>query len=309
MSNPSLRGAVDLSTLAARGSTPPPSSAAGGSEQDAPPAPIIDGTDANFQAILDLSRTVPVVVDLWATWCGPSTQLSPVLEKLAIEYGGRLVLAKVDVDANPGLAQAFQAQSIPTVVALIGGQAVPMFTGALPEAQVRDVFEKLLEVAASNGVTGSVPVSNEPPSAAEPAPAPLSANEQAALDAIDRGDYAAAAAAYRAALVENPRDAEASAGLAQVNLLGRLQGKTLDDIRNAAALNPTQVSAQLDVADLDISGGHIEDAFARMLEVFAQASVEDRKLIRERLLELFEVVGVTDPRVNAARSKLSALLY
>lgn len=302
MNGPSLRGAVDLSSLANR-----PSSPASGATPSQSPY-IVEGTEANFSALLELSRTVPVVVDLWATWCGPCTQLSPILEKLTDEAAGRIVLAKVDVDANPALSTAFQAQSIPTVVALLGGQPVPLFTGALPEDQVRQVFAQLLTLAESNGVTGSVPAGDGAP-VPEPAAPPLSAHHQAAFDAIEAADYAAAAAAYRSALAENPRDADATAGLAQVNLLARLQGKTLDAIRNAAAANPTDVGAQLDVADLDLSGGHIEDAFDRLLELFATANTDDRKLIRERLLELFEVVGVADPRVNAARSRLAALLY
>lgn len=302
MNGPALRGAVDLSSLANR-----PAAAPARPAGSAPIAGVVvDGTDANFQAILEISQTIPVVVDLWATWCGPCKQLSPILEKLAEEYAGRILLVKVDVDANPGLSSAFQAQSIPTVVALLGGKPVPMFTGALPEDQVREVFTQLLDVAAQNGITGTVPLNGEPVEAPE---APVNPHFQAAFEAIEAADYAAAAAAYKRALVENPKDADASAGLAQVNLLARLQGKTLDAIRNTAAANPTDLNAQLDVADLDLSGGHVQDAFDRLLELFASANADDRKLIRERLLELFEVVGVTDARVNAARSKLAALLY
>lgn len=304
MNGPTLRGAVDLSSLVNR---PAPSQQAG-QTQLSPSGVVVEGTEANFQAILEISRTVPVVIDLWATWCGPCTQLSPILEQLAEEYAGRVLLAKVDVDANPALATAFQAQSIPTVVALLGGQPVPMFTGALPEAQVREVFEQLLQVAKQNGITGTVPVDGTDTPVAVPEP-PMNPHFQAAFDAIEAADYDAAAAAYQQALTENPRDADASAGLAQVNLLARLQGKTLDAIRNQAASNPGDLNAQLDVADLDLSGGHVQDAFDRLLELFAAASADDRKLIRERLLELFEVVGVNDPRVNAARSKLAGLLY
>lgn len=303
MNGPSLRGAVDLSALSNRREPSAPRPAA----TDAVTGVVIDGTDDNFQAILEVSRTIPVVVDLWATWCGPCTQLSPILEKLTVEYGGRILLVKVDVDANPGLASVFQAQSIPTVVALLGGKPVPMFTGAIPEDQVREVFGQLLQLAEQNSITGVVPTDGEPVAVA-PEP-PVNPHFQAAFDAIEAADYVAAAAAYEHALAENPRDADASAGLAQVHLLTRLQGKTLDAIRNAAASNPTDLTAQLDVADLDLSGGHVQDAFDRILELFAAASADDRKLLRERLLELFEVVGVTDPRVNAARAKLAALLY
>ena len=313
MNSPSLRGAVDLSALVNR----PPAAAPTAREAlagDASGSPlIINATDANFAAVLELSRQVPVVVDLWATWCAPCTQLTPILEKLVLEYAGRLVLAKVDVDQNPQLAQAFGAQSIPTIAAVVGGQPVPMFTGALPEAQVRDVFEQLLAVAAQNGVSGVIPQGpgTEAASSEAEAPAapPLPPRHQEAFDAIERGDYPAAQAAYKAALAENPKDADAQAGLAQVNLIARLHGKTLEAIRNLAAAEPANLDAQLDVVDLDISGGHIEDGFARLLELFATASPENKNRIRERLLELFDVVGSTDPRVSAARSKFASLLY
>lgn len=151
-----LRGAVDLSSLRNR-----PASPAEGAPAPGLPDVVVDATDETFGQILELSRTVPVVVDLWAEWCGPCKQLSPIIEKVTRELGGRVLLAKVDVDANPQLAQSFRAQSIPMVVALIAGQPVPMFTGAVPEQQVRDVFAQLLQVAAQNGVTGSLSVGEE----------------------------------------------------------------------------------------------------------------------------------------------------
>src|SRR5262249_18350174 len=159
--------------------------------------------------------------DLWAEWCGPCKQLSPILERVVTEQQGRLVLAKVDVDANPQLSQAFRAQSIPMVVALVAGQPVPLFTGAVPEQQVREVLAQLLQLAAQNGVTGSVETSGEEPVAepAEPAIPPLHAE---AFDAIEAGDYARAVEAYEKALAENPRDADARAGLGQVRLLLRV---------------------------------------------------------------------------------------
>lgn len=314
MHSPSLRGAVDLTSLVQRSRQPATPTGTDSPAAGAGPSPlIVNATDSNFAAVLELSRQVPVVVDLWATWCGPCTQLTPILEKLVIEYAGRLVLAKVDVDQNPQLAQAFGAQSIPTVAAIVAGQPVPMFTGAIPEAQVREVFEQLLQVAAQNGVAGVIPVEGATEfgaaSTAEPPAPALPPRHQEAFDAIERGDYAAAQAAYRAALAENPKDADAQAGLAQVNLIARLQGKTLDQIRNRAASEPANIDAQLDIADLDLSGGHIEDAFDRLLSVFPVASVEDKNRIRERLLELFEVVGSADPRVAKARARLATLLY
>jgi putative thioredoxin len=307
----SLRGAVDLSTLrnrpAATAATAPGEEAPAGSAVVVPSL-VLDVTDETFPQVLELSRTVPVVVDLWAEWCGPCKQLSPVLEKVVLELGGRLVLAKVDVDANPQLSQAFRAQSIPMVVALVAGQPVQMFTGAVPEQQVREVFAQLLQLAAQNGVTGSAAVDGQAPDEA-PAEPPLPPLHAEAFEAIEEGDYARAVAAYEKALAENPRDAEARAGLGQVRLLLRVQNVDLQAARAAAASAPQDVEAQFTVADLDISGGHVEDAFGRLLDLFAALPDEERTPVRERLLELFALVGDADPRVIAARSRLASLLF
>lgn len=314
-------GGIDLSPLvenARRAQTP----GADGLTRDANGAPgggqvvdvasvIMDVTDDTFNQVSQLSNVVPVIVDLWAEWCQPCKTLGPILEKLTRELGGRAVLAKVDVDANPGLAQAFQAQSIPLVVALVKGQPVQLFTGAQPEEQVRQVLGQLLQLAEQQGVTGRVAAPDLEGSAApaEAAPAPLPPKHAEAFEAIERGDYAAAAAAYQQAMQQNPRDDDARAGLAQVNLLIRLQGKTLDEIRARAGAEPDSLDAQLDVADLDVSGGHIEDGFVRLLDEFARRDGDEQVLVRERLVELFEVVGHDDPRVAAARRRLATLLY
>jgi putative thioredoxin len=299
-----LRGAVDLSTLRNRPAAPPEGSPAPGAVDV-----VVDATDETFGQILELSRTVPVVVDLWAEWCGPCKQLSPIIEKVTRELGGRVLLAKVDVDANPQLAQSFRAQSIPMVVALIAGQPVPMFTGAVPEQQVREVFAQLLQVAAQNGVTGSLSVgadADAPSAPEEPELPPLHAE---AFAAIEAGDYSAAIRAYEKALAENPRDEEAIAGLGQVRLLDRVQGLDLQSARAAAAEAPLDVRAQFDVADLDLAGGHVEDAFARLLDLFAQLPSDQRTPVRERLVELFGLIGAADPRVISARNRLSSLLF
>ena len=308
-----LRGAVDLSSLRNRPS--PGAAGSGGAPGAASPPPragdvVVDATDETFGQILEISRTVPVVVDLWAEWCGPCKQLSPIIEKVTRELGGRVLLAKVDVDANPQLAQSFRAQSIPMVVALIAGQPVPMFTGAVPEAQVREVFAQLLQVAAQNGVTGTLPTGDAETAAEAPAPEPeMPPLHAEAFAAIENGDYAAAITAYEKALAESPRDEDAIAGLGQVRLLHRVQGLDLQTARAAAAAAPLDVQAQLNVADLDLSGGHVEDAFARLLDLFPQLPAEERSPVRERLVELFGLIGVTDPRVVAARNRLTSLLF
>ncbi|UYO98485.1 tetratricopeptide repeat protein [Microbacterium sp. M28] len=305
-----LRGAVDLSALRNR---PSPSAAPAGSAAQpdsavASGALIRDITDETFGEVLELSRTVPVVVDLWAEWCGPCKQLSPILEKITQELAGRVVLAKVDVDANPQLAQGFRAQSIPMVVALVAGQPVPMFNGAVPEEQVRQVFEQLLQLAAQNGVTGTLPVGERKPE--EPVEeAPLPPLHAEAFAAIENGDYAGAVRAYEKALAENPRDEDARAGLGQVRLLDRVQGLDLQQARAAAAAAPQDLDAQFAVADLDIAGGHVEDAFGRLLDLFAAVGTDERTAVRERLVELFGLIGADDPRVISARTRLSSLLF
>ncbi|MFJ8893478.1 tetratricopeptide repeat protein [Leifsonia sp. NPDC102414] len=318
-----LRGAVDLTSLVNRAMTagqPPaagaPAAPAGEQGGDvALPSLYFEGTDANFNDFLDLSMTVPIVVDLWAEWCEPCKQLSPILDKLIAEYAGRLVLVKVDVDANPQLTQAFQAQSIPAVAAVIGGRPVQLFQGAIPEQQVRDVFEQLLQLAAQNGVTGRAAVDGaEVPAAddaeqAEPAPEPLPPHHAEAYEAIERGDFATAIAEYKTAIAQDPRDFMAVAGLAQVSLLARLAGKSLDEIRSAGASAPDDVDAQLLVADLDISGGHVDDAFDRLLTLFPKLDAAGKDAVRTRILDYFEIVGVDDPRVVRARARLASLLY
>lgn len=302
-----LRGAVDLSSLRNR---PQPPAAGQPAPTGSASALVMDVTDATFPQVLELSRTVPIVVDLWAEWCGPCKQLSPVLEKVVIELGGRVVLAKVDVDANPQLQQAFRAQSIPMVVALVAGQPVPMFTGAVPEQQVREVFAQLLQLAAQNGVTGTVPVGDaDGADGAAPEEPPVPPLHAEAYDAIEAGDYARAVDAYERALAENPRDADALAGLGQVRLLQRVQGLDLQAARAAAAAAPHDIDAQFAVADLDVSGGHVEDAFERLLDLFAALPADERAPVRERLLELFGLIGDADPRVIRARGRLASLLF
>ena len=307
-----LRGAVDLSALVHRDERRA-DAAPGGDAAGRPSGGVVVATDdQGFGQVLELSRTVPVVVALWASWSEQSVQLLESLERLVRAREGRLVLAAADADQSPQLVQALQARAIPTLVALVGGQPVPLFEGVQPDDVIEQVFDQLLEIAERNGVNGRVPGDDEtaePVEAEEPVEAPLPPLHQEAFDAISRGDFAAAASAYRTAIAQDPRDDLAVAGLAQANLLGRLQGKTLDEIRNRAASAPEDLDAQLDVADLDLSGGHVDDAFARLLDLFPKQDPDGKNTVRERLLELFQVVGVEDPRVTAARRRLAMLLY
>ena len=310
-----LRGAVDLSALVHRDERARADVAGGAPAAPAQGDAIVFATDDTaFGSALELSRTVPVVVVLWASWSEQSVELVGTLERLVRARDGRLVLAAADADRSAQLVQAFQAQGIPTVVAVVAGQPVPLFSGVQPDDVIDQVFDQLLELAAQHGVSGRIDVegaseTGEGDAPAAPEEPPLPPLHQEAFDAISRGDFAAAASAYRTAIAQDPRDSLAVAGLAQANLLGRLDGKTLDAIRNRAAGAPDDVDAQLDVADLDLSGGHVDDAFDRLLTLFPKLDAAGKARVRERMVELFEVVGTDDPRVAVARRRLASLLY
>ena len=296
-----MRGAVDLSGLVRQASAPPPASRpADGASPAAAGSIAREADDASFGAVLELSQRVPVIVEFYAAG------IEPALEPIVAGYGGRIALVTVDGNRAPQVAQAFQVQQVPAVAAVIGGRPLQLFVGMPGEAEVRQVLDQVLELAAQQGVTGAIDADGGP---AEPVEEPLPPLHQEAYDAIARGDYAAAAAAYRAAIAQSPRDADAVAGLAQVSLLQRLEGAVASDIRSAAAERPTDADAQLAVADLDLSGGHVEDAFARLLDVFPSLDAEGRGAVRQRLLDYFEIVGAEDPRTVAARRRLTALLY
>lgn len=284
----SLRGAVDLSSLTRPAA---PAQSAGGVVRVA--------SDASFAEVLELSKSVPVIVEFHGQ--GIEASLAPLVE----QYGGRLALATVDAPVNPQLAQAFQVQEIPAVAAVVAGRPVQLFVGMPAEQEVRAVLDQLLQLAAQQGVTGTV----SPADAAALEEAPLPPQHQAAYDAIAAGDFAAAIRAYETAIAQDPRDQLAVAGLAQVSLLQRLDGANADAVRRAAADAPADVDAQLAVADLDVSGGHLDDAFARLLDLFPALTGEDRDRVRARLLEYFEIGGAEDPRVIAGRRRLTALLY
>jgi len=309
---------------------------------------VIEVTEQTFNTdVVERSRTTPVIIDLWADWCGPCKQLGPVLEKLAAEAGGQWVLAKVDVDANPQLSAALQVQSIPMVVAVIGGQLVDGFLGAMPEAQVRQWIGQVLAVAEQMGLRladgsagaaeddtdldapgGSARDKPRAPQAvrdgrpgapdAGPARPPSGGYGDAgqmppayaeARAAMERGDLDAAAKVFEEELAASPGDPLAKVGLAQVNLLRRVSSYDQARSRRDAAEHPADVAPQIRVADIDLASGRIDEAFDRLLGVVRRTSGEDRDQARAHLVGLFDILPPKDPRVSRARSALSALLF
>ncbi|EFG64627.1 tetratricopeptide repeat protein [Streptomyces sp. SPB074] len=274
---------------------------------------VIDVDEAGFEReVLQLSTEVPVVIDFQVPRAEPSAALTAVLERLAVEYNGRFVLARVDAEANQTLLQQFGVQGIPAVFAVVAGQALPLFQGAAPEDQVRQILDQLIQVGEERfGLTGiqvDASAAERAPAGEEPA-GPYDHLLQAAVDALDSGDFAGAVRAYRNVLSEDPANTEAKLGLAQAELLRRVSELDPAQVRAKAAERPADVAAQLAAADLDLAGGHVEDAFGRIIDTVRQVFGEERDTARLRLLDLFEVVGPDDPRVVAARQALARVLF
>jgi len=306
-----LSGAVDLSALKARADAAQrqPAPSAGPAGGDGPPRPasgdaVIDVTEATFQAeVVERSLHQLVVVDLWAEWCGPCKQLSPVLERMAAESGGAWVVAKVDVDANPRIAQLFGAQSIPTIVAIAGGQPVDAFSGALPEPEIRKWINALLDA-----LRDKLPGIRDAEAAGGPVEEPEDPRFTEAEEAFERGDFAAAQAAYERILDVEPANELAKNALAQVKFTARAESAD-PDARAKADADPSDLAAQLDAADLEIAANDVEAGFKRLIDTVRRTAGEDRNKVREHLVALFDLFDPADDRVMKARRDLASALF
>lgn len=286
MSNPpNFAQAFDLSSLGKA-----KSSIAG-------PTPGIEVTATNLTTeLLPLSKVKPVILFCWSARSSESIEMLAVMATLEKSYQGTWALGQVDIDAQPQVAQALQTQKIPYAIALINEQIVPLFEQAYPEAQVRLVLDKVLALAAEQGV-GEAPLEIIEP------------EEEEAVAALEAGDFATAEAAYKKLLARKPADNFAKLGLAQTQLLIRTDGLLLDAVIKEATENPSDLSLQLKAADMEIVNGGVEAAFSRLLHVVKEVSGDDRNKAKEHLLSLFALVDPADPRLTAARSALANALF
>lgn len=317
-----LSGAVDLSALKARAdaanraaAAPRPAASgpdAGSGAAGASGNFVFEVTEATFQAdVVERSMEIPVVVDLWAEWCEPCKQLSPVLERLANAANGAWVLATVDVDANPRIAQLFGVQSIPTVVAIAGGQPIDAFAGAQPEPQIREWLDALLnalrdQMPAIRAAEAGAPAGGE--AAEEPAEEPEDPRFTAAEDAIEAGDFTAAEAAYQRILDEEPANEQARTAIAQVRFLARVSNADASAIARADAA-PDDIDTQLAAADAELADQNVPAAFARLIGLVRRTAGDDRDRVRKQLVDLFELFPPDDDRVTKARRDLASALF
>lgn len=303
-------GAIDLSALRNQ----PAGAGGGGVSGAAAGAFVIDvvGEQELRAAVIERSMSVLVLVSFWSEQVTSSVEINATLSKLADEFAGRFLFARVDAGAQPELAEALGIPGLPLVCAALRGQLAPLMQEALPEAEMRVLVQQILQAAASNGVSGvAEPVGTAAERGDAGPDAGLDAEPKypAAEQALMSGDLDAAITAYQDALTSSPGDAEAALGLAQAQLLKRTQGADLAAARSAAAERPLDVAAQSLAADLDLVGGHVDDAFSRLIELVRRTAGDERDAARKHLIELFEVVGNDDQRVAAARRMLTSALF
>lgn len=261
------------------------------------PMPGIEVSVENLSSnILPLSLVRPVIVLMWSPRSVESVEMVKLLGKLESDYKEAFALARVDIEAHPQVAQAFQTKSIPYAVAIIAEQMVPLFEQPYPEAQVRMVLDKVLTLASEQGV-GQAPVEQMEPEEIE------------AMDALEAGNLVAAEAAYKKWLARKPAENLAKLGLAQTQLLIRTEALDLNAVIEQSTQNPSDIDLQLKAADVEIVNGGVEAAFTRLLHAIRATTGDDRAKVKEHLLNLFALVDQSDPRLVAARKELASALF
>lgn len=261
------------------------------------PLPGIEVSVENLSSdILPMSLVRPVIVLMWSPRSPESVEMVKVLGKLEADYKEAFALARVDIEAHPQVAQAFQTKSIPYAVAIIAEQMVPLFEQSYPEAQVRMVLDKVLTLASEQGV-GAAPVEQ------------MEAEEIEAMEALESGNFVAAEAAYKKWLARKPAENLAKLGLAQTQLLIRTEGLELNAVLDESTKSPSDIALQLKAADVEIVNGGVEAAFTRLLHAVRATSGDDRSKVKDHLLNLFALVDPSDPRLVAARKELASALF
>ncbi|MEZ0578896.1 co-chaperone YbbN [Nocardioides sp. MH1] len=310
------RGAIDLSALK-RPAPQPSSTPSGGGGAATGSAYAVEVDEQNFQTVLQSSTTAPVVLVFHSPTQAPeSSQMAADVADLVGQYDGRFLAGLVDVDAQAQIAQviaqASQLQQLPVpllMVFLDGRPAIQPIPGMVTRDELSTLFNQLGQQLTAQGITGR----HQPLAAAAPAEGEEEAGPDPryapAQDALAAGDMDGAVAEYQKLVDANPADAEAAAGLAMAKILQRTHGVDLNEARAAAAAAPDDVDAQIMVADLDLLGGHVEDAFARLVELVRRTSDKERDRVREHLVSLFAAVGNDDPRVLKGRQALASALF
>lgn len=302
-------GAIDLSALKRPPATAAPAAGPGGTPAGTT-AYSFSVDEQNFQATLESSMTAPVLIVLYSPTRSPeSVQLADDMATLSGEFEGRFLVGLVDVDAVPAIAQAMQVPSIPLVVAVVDGRPVPLFQDAAPIDELRTALTQVMQQLTAQGITGRHQPRTAVPSEGGEEEPEVDPRYASAQDALGEGNVELAITEYQQLVTANPADAEAAAGLAMAQLLLRTQGVDLQQARAAAAADPDNVEAQTLVADLDLLGGHVEDAFSRLVGVVRRTAGSDRDTARQHLIGLFGAVGNDDPRVVKGRQNLASALF
>ena len=312
----SLAGAVDLESLKHQVKAEP------GQAGGAPAAGgyVIDTTENTFQAMVQTSATFPILLLLWVPTDDRLFSMARALGDAVNGLNGQIQLSRIDIATNPSIAQALQVQGAPALFALISGRPMPLLQGLPGDDELKqltdEVIPKIIQAAAQSGVNGTAPYSGDPDSDAAASTGATGADTEQvppehaeAHRLAEEGDYAGAAAEYARVMESDPSDALAAREHAKALLLARSGSADVREVRAAAASAPDDVEAQLAVADIDMIGGQIQDAFDRLLDFLAAGHKGDLEAVRQRLLEYFTIPEPTDPRLARARRRLATLMY